>query len=88
MVSLLQRLSAGIAGVTSMSSARQALNHSAVDQHPQIGASLRKPARRRRVRVALALAALLCSAQVFAAVDLVVNNSDTGFDPMPAGGTV
>lgn len=36
----------------------------------------------------MALAAMLCSAQAFAAVDLVLNHSDTGFDPVPAGGIV
>jgi uncharacterized repeat protein (TIGR01451 family) len=47
------------------------------------------PARpRRRWRVVAALAALLCSAQAFAAVDLVLNHTDTGFDPVPAGGLV
>jgi large repetitive protein len=43
---------------------------------------------RRRWRACLALAALLCSAQAFAAVDLVLNHTDTGYDPIPAGGIV
>lgn len=43
---------------------------------------------RRRWRALAALAALLCSAQAFAAVDLVLNHTDTGYDPVPAGGLV
>lgn len=39
-------------------------------------------------RAGVALAALLCSAQVFASVDLVLNHTDTGYDPVPAGGIV
>ncbi|HUH56329.1 MAG TPA: SdrD B-like domain-containing protein [Rhodanobacter sp.] len=40
------------------------------------------------MRMLFALAAMLCSAQAFAAVDLALNNDDTGFDPVPAGGLV
>lgn len=39
-------------------------------------------------RLLCALAAMLCSAQAFAAVDLVLNHNDTGYDPVPAGGIV
>jgi uncharacterized repeat protein (TIGR01451 family) len=47
------------------------------------------PARqRRRWRAVAALVAMLCSAQAFAAVDLVLNHTDTGYDPVPAGGLV
>ncbi|MEO9078279.1 MAG: DUF11 domain-containing protein, partial [Rhodanobacter sp.] len=39
-------------------------------------------------RLLWALAAMLCSAQAFAAVDLVLNHNDTGYDPVAAGGIV
>ncbi len=88
MMSLLQRLSGAVDRIAFVTSAQHPASHRYIDRFPASGSSPRKPARRIGASALLALAALLCSAQAFAAVDLVVNNSDTSFDPVPAGGVV
>ena len=44
--------------------------------------------RRHMVRVAFALFAIVVASPAMAAVDLVLNQNDTGYDPVPAGGIV
>lgn len=55
---------------------------------PQRTQRLRTRGSRLIGRVVFACVTLLAAGPVMAAVDLVVNNSDAGFDPMPAGGIV